>query len=120
MAAPRAQVAPPLTFTCVNPLDHADEIKQLFLAHERPEFPAFFDRAYPEAVAAGACRWGGRGGRGRICSHVVQFPRRFVFAGPAGRGALFGKLLGATAYPALWPPLSPPPPARAGLRESGT
>ena len=28
-----------LTVSCVNPLDHAAEIKDLFVAHERPEFP---------------------------------------------------------------------------------
>src|SRR5258708_15083684 len=115
MAAPRAQVAPPLTFTCVNPLDHADEIKQLFLAHERPEFPAFFDRAYPEAVAAGACSWGGRDDRGPICSHVGQFSRPFVFSGHCGRGAPFGDLLVPTAYPAFLPPRAPPRPPGFGL-----
>ncbi len=119
MAAPRAQVAPPLTFTCVNPLDHADEIKQLFLAHERPEFPAFFDRAYPEAVAAGACSWVGRDDRGRICSHVVQFPRRFVFAGHAVRGALLGNLMVATAYRTFWPAVALLRRAVSDVRESG-
>src|SRR5260370_26517878 len=108
MAAPRAQVAPPLTFTCVNPLDHADEIKQLFLAHERPEFPAFFDRAYPEAVAAGARSWGGRDDRGRVCSHLGQVSRRFLFPGHAGRRAPFGDLMVPTAlrtFCAAVPPL---------------
>src|SRR5258706_9577507 len=32
-----------LTFAPANPLECSAELKALFLAHERPEFPAFFD-----------------------------------------------------------------------------
>jgi len=40
-----------LTITTVNPLEHAVDIKRLFVTYGRPEFPAFFARAYGPAVA---------------------------------------------------------------------
>ena len=95
----------PLAIRCVSPLDHADEIKQLFLAHERPEFPAYFDRAYPDAVADGACSWLGRDPDGRLCAHVAQFPRRFWWGRHLVRGALLGNLMVAVAYRRFWPAL---------------
>src|SRR5207237_226986 len=53
------------TITTVNPLDHADEIKRLFVACGRAEFPGFFDRAYEPAVRAGGVSWLGRDAAGR-------------------------------------------------------
>ncbi len=104
VAAERAGKSPaPLTITRVNPLEHADEIKQLFLAHERPEFPAFFDRTYPAAVADGAWSCLGRDASGQIRAHIVQFPRRLTFDGRGVRGALLGNLMVATAYRTFWP-----------------
>ena len=67
------------TITAVNPLDHAEGIKQLFLDHERPEFPAFFDRAYAAGVRAGGVSWIGLDGAGHIVMHVACFPQRFRF-----------------------------------------
>lgn len=120
VAAERAgKSAAPLTLSCVNPLDHADAIKELFLTHERPEFPAFFDRAYPQAVAEGACGWVGRDESGRVCAYVAQFPRRFAFAGQAVRGALLGNLMVATAYRTFFPGVSLLRRAVTDVRESG-
>ena len=48
------------TITAVNPLDHETDIKQLFVTHERADFPSFFDRAYPAGVRAGGVSWIGR------------------------------------------------------------
>jgi hypothetical protein len=110
----------PLTITRVNPLDHAEAIKQLFVTHERPEFPAFFDRAYPEAVAEGANGWVGRDAAGRICGYVAQFPRRFAFGDQVVRGALLGNLMVATAYRTFFPGVSLLRRAVTDLRESGT
>jgi hypothetical protein len=93
----------PLTITRVNPLEHADDIKQLFVTHERPEFPAFFDRAYPAAVAEGAWSCMGRDEAGQIRAHIVQFPRRLAFDGRDVRAALLGNLMVATAYRTFWP-----------------
>src|SRR4030081_3169600 len=63
--------------TRANPLDHAGGIKRLFLPHDRPEFPAFFDRAYPGAVRSGASSWIGLDADQRVVMHIGQFPHRF-------------------------------------------
>jgi len=81
VAAERASKTPaPLTITRVNPLEHADEIKQLFLTHERPEFPAFSivrtPRLLPRAPKVG---WVGtsRAGSARTWrSFRASFPSR--------------------------------------------
>jgi hypothetical protein len=67
-----------LEITCIDPLDRAGEIKELFLTHDRPEFPEFFDRAYPSAVRAGAKSWIGRDADGRLVMHIARFPHRFA------------------------------------------
>ena len=67
------------TITAVNPVDHEQDIKQLFVTHERPEFPGFFDRAYPAGVRAGGLSWVGRDRAGQIVMHVACFPQRFRF-----------------------------------------
>ena len=110
----------PLTLSKVNPLEHADAIKEMFVTHERPEFPGFFDRAYPEAVAEGANGWVGRDPAGRICGFVAQFPRRFGFGDQVVRGALLGNLMVATAYRTFFPGVSLMRRAVTDLRESGT
>ncbi|HVH67576.1 MAG TPA: hypothetical protein VM716_06880 [Gemmatimonadales bacterium] len=61
----------------VNPLDHADEIKALFVAHGLATFPDFFDRTYPAAVRSGARSWLGRDEQQRIVMHQACLPRRF-------------------------------------------
>ena len=58
------------TIAAVNPLEQAEQIKQLFVTHERPEFPAFFDRAYTAGVRAGGASWVGRDRAGEIVMHV--------------------------------------------------
>jgi hypothetical protein len=78
-----------LTFTAVNPLDHEEEIKQLFVAHKRPEFPGFFDRAYAPGVRAGGVSWIGRDRAGQVVMHVACFPQRFRF----GKGEVVGGLM---------------------------
>lgn len=110
----------PLSIACVNPLDHAAEIKQLFVAHERPEFPAYFDRAYPDAVADGARSWVGRDAAGRICAHAVQFPRRFWWGRHLVRGALLGNLMVAKAYRRFWPALALMRRVVQDLKQSGS
>jgi hypothetical protein len=59
---------------------HEEEIKALFLRNERPTFPAFFDRAYPYAVAAGGASWVARNKPGAIVGHQGVFPRVFCNA----------------------------------------
>jgi hypothetical protein len=67
------------TITAINPLDHADEIKRLFVDHDRPDFPEFFDRAYRAGVRGGGVSWIGRDDAGRVIMHAACFPQRFRF-----------------------------------------
>jgi hypothetical protein len=69
-------------------LVHGDEIKALFLRNERPTFPAFFDRAYPLAYAAGGASWVARDGQGTVIGHLAVFPRRFCDSARQARAAL--------------------------------
>lgn len=103
--APPREPAAELVFARVNPLEHADEIKQLFLAHERPEFPAFFDRTYADAVADGATSWTGRDTAGRLCAHIAQFPRPFQLGQRVFQGGLLANLMVAKEHRTLWPAL---------------
>ena len=101
-----ARGAAALTLARVNPLEHREEIKQLFLDDGRQEFPDYFERAYPDAVANGATSWVGRDEAGRLCAHIAQFPREFVFGRRIVRGALLANLMVATAHRSFWPALA--------------
>lgn len=89
----------------VNALQHADEIKDLFRAHGRAEFPEYFDRAYPAAFADGATSWVGRDPAARIVMHIALFRRRFSFGGRDVVAGLLGNLMVATPYRAFFPAL---------------
>jgi hypothetical protein len=67
-----------LEIASINPLDHASDIKELFVTHDRPEFPQFFDRAYPAAVRVGARSWVGLDSDGRLVMHIARFSHRFA------------------------------------------
>jgi hypothetical protein len=92
-----------VTITAVNPLDHADEIKGLFVAHERPEFPEFFDRAYPAAIQAGGMSWVGRDGAGRIVMHIGCFLQRFRFGEREVLGGLLVNAMVARSHRSFFP-----------------
>lgn len=94
-----------LAFAPVSPLDCREEIKALFLAHERPEFPAFFDRTYPDAVRDGARSVVGRDETGGLCAHIAHFPRPFRFGDRIVRGSLLANLMVAKEHRTLWPAL---------------
>jgi len=89
--------------TAVNPLDHAEEIKQLFVADERPEFVPFFDRAYAAGVQAGGGSWVGRDPDGHIVMHLACFPRRFRFGERDVVGGLMRDALVARPYRSFFP-----------------
>ncbi len=109
----------PLTITCVNPLEHAAAIKRLFLTHARPEFPAFFDRAYPDAVAAGARSWIGTDAHGQLRAHIMQMPHEFALGSRTVRGALLANLMVAVPYRTFWPGLALVRQAVKDTRQSG-
>lgn len=94
-----------VTITPVNALAYADEIKELFVEHARPEFPEFFDRAYARAIAEGGTSWLGRDPAGRLVMHIACFPHRFAFRGRPVIGGLLVNLMVATPYRAFFPAL---------------
>jgi len=91
------------TITTVNPLDHAEEIKRLFVTHGRNEFPGFFDRAYDPAVRAGGVSWLGRDQTGHVMMHVACFSRLFRFGTSDVAGALLMNALVAESYRSFFP-----------------
>lgn len=99
------------TITAANPLEHADAIKRLFATNGRPEFPAFFDRAYPAAVRAGGKSWLARDGAGNLVMHVACFPRRFRFGAREIVGGLLMNAMATEAYRSFFP-------ARALMRQA--
>jgi hypothetical protein len=108
-----------LTITATNPLDHADEIKRLFVTHSRPEFPEFFDRAYAPAVRAGGVSWLGRDAAGQLVMHVACFPRRFRFGTRDVTGALLMNAMAAESYRSFFPARSLMRRARDDLKARG-
>ncbi len=86
-----------------NPLDHAAGIKELFLAHERPEFPEFFDRAYPAAAASGASSWIGSDGDGPPVLHIAVFRKHFALGGDTVVGGMLANLMAARSHRTFLP-----------------
>jgi hypothetical protein len=88
----------------VNPATYADAIKELFLAHERPEFPAYFDRAYHDGEN-GPTSWIALDDQERVVMHIARFPRLFTFGQRTLVGGLLANLMVAkshrTGLPAL-------------------
>src|SRR2546430_8980089 len=91
------------TITPVNPLDHAEAIKRLFVANGRAEFPGFFDRAYEVAVRAGGLSWLGRDAAGEVVMHVACFPRRFRVGTRDVMGGLLLYALAAVSHRPVFP-----------------
>jgi hypothetical protein len=89
-----------------NAMEHAAEIKGLFLAHDRPEFPDFFDRTYPAAVNRGATTWLGRDENGHLIMFGACFPRRFKFGHREVLAGLMANLMVARAYRSFFPALA--------------
>jgi hypothetical protein len=99
-------LATSLKIGSANPLDHAGEIKKLFLADGHPEFPEFFDRAYPSAVRSGGKSWIGVDGEGSIVMHMARFPRRFTLGERAVRGGVLLNLMAAKSHRTFFPALT--------------
>src|SRR5207247_10314944 len=78
------------------------ELKPPVLRSGRPTFPAFFDRAYPSAVSAGARSWVARDGRGVMVGHLAAFPRVFRDATRVARAALLVDNVFDAAHRNFW------------------
>jgi hypothetical protein len=129
-----------LKIVSANPLEHAADIKELFLADDRREFPEFFDRAYGSAVRAGGKSWIGVDDGGRLVMHIARFPHRFVLGERTVVAGLLVNLMAAKSHRTIVPALTlmrqmiadskaegdvdflyadPNPPGRALLKASG-
>jgi len=91
------------TILRVDPLAYGDEIKSLFLANERPEFPAWFDRAYPVAVRQGATSWITVDEDGQLLAHLAALPLRLDHAGRDVQGWLFSNLMADKEHRSFFP-----------------
>ncbi len=96
----------PVAIAIANPLDHAAEIKQLFVTHGLRTFPDFFDRTYPAAVSQGATTWLGRDETGRLVMHQACMPRRFQSPQGEVMAGLMMNLMVATKYRSFFPALA--------------
>jgi hypothetical protein len=97
---------PSLKIVSVNPLEHAAQIKKLFLANERPDFPEFFDRAYPSAARSGGRSWIGVDSEGQVAMHIALFPHRFALREHTVIGGLLVNLMVAKARRTVVPALT--------------
>jgi hypothetical protein len=95
-----------LRLVCVNPLDHAGGIKELFLADGQPQYPEFFDRAYVSAVRTGGKSWIGLDAEGCVVMHIARFTRRFVFGERILVGGVLLDLRAAKSHRTFFPPLT--------------
>lgn len=77
----------------VNPLGRGDQIKMLFERETLPGYVQFFDRAYPEAVDAGAASWVVLDEDDRVTGHLAIFPHRFTCDGVEYAGGLGANLV---------------------------
>jgi hypothetical protein len=87
-----------LSYIRGDPLQHADGIKRLFAAEGRPEFPDWFDRAYPAQVARGAWSQIALDDAGLVQLHVALIPVAFRCEDREGRALLLSNLMAASAH----------------------
>jgi hypothetical protein len=95
-----------LRILCVSPLDYADELKRLFLAHDTPAFPECFDRAYPSVVRSGGKSWIGIDSEGHVVAHIARFPRRFALGKYTVAAGLLVDLMVAKSHRTFRPALA--------------
>jgi hypothetical protein len=103
----------------VDPLAVGDQLKRLFLENERPEFPEWFDRAYPLAVREGAASWVSTETDGRVIAHVAGFPATISVQGRDVRGALLCNLMADSAHRTFFPVVAAVKRAVRELRQDG-
>jgi GNAT superfamily N-acetyltransferase len=78
------------------------EIKALFQRNGRTGFEQFFDRAYPQAMAAGGASWVARSAQGELVGHIAAFPWPCCRSGREVRAAMLVDLLFDAAYRNFW------------------
>jgi hypothetical protein len=94
-----------LTYWQCDSTARADEIQDLFLRNDRPEFPSFFERVYRTLAAEGGASWIATDEAGKVVMHVALFPRSFHGDGGRYRVGLLGDLIADVDYRDFWSPL---------------
>lgn len=97
---------PDVRIVDVNPLERADQIKDLFVADHAPGFAEFFDRAYPLAVERGGKSWVGVDAKGKVVTHIARFTRSFTLGERAVVGGVLLNLMAARTHRTLMPALA--------------
>lgn len=92
-----------VTVRRVDPLEYGDQLKALFRAHQRPEFPDWYDRSYPIAVAEGAASWVLMEEGGKVVGHVAGFTADLAVEGRVSHGALLANLMVDQAHRTFFP-----------------
>ena len=77
----------------IDPLTRADDLKRLFIDNERPEFPEWFDRAYPIAVSRGASAWILVDNADTVVGHISAFAKTWMVGDEAVKGSLLCNLM---------------------------
>ena len=108
-----------LTYRRVNPLDHAASIKRLFVDQGRPEFPDWFERAYPVLVGKGGSSWVAIDSAGEVQLHIATFPVQLNVGGVPIKAMLFSNLMASTAHRSFLPTAGLLRYAVAGMKRDG-
>lgn len=90
----------------IDPLTMGEQIKTLFMTNERPDFPGWFDRAYPMAVKEGAASWVLVDPDNRVLAHVGGFHARLSVEGQVVRGGLLVNLMADKDHRTFFPVVS--------------
>ncbi len=108
-----------LTYRRVNPLDHATSIKRLFVEQNRPEFPDWFDRAYPVLVGKGGSSWVAIDAAGAVQLHIATFPVQLNCRGLPIKAVLLSNLTASAPHRSFLPAAGLLRRAVAGMNSDG-
>lgn len=105
----------------IVPTDRADDIKRLFLDNERPEFPQWFDRAYPIAIEKLGCTsWVTVDANDRVICHMSAFHSWFWVEDRVVQGTLLCNLMTDKDSRSFFPTVATIKRAVKDLRADGT
>ncbi|MEX2375260.1 MAG: hypothetical protein WD942_06690 [Dehalococcoidia bacterium] len=105
----------------IVPTERGDEIKELFVNNERPEFPEWFDRAYPIAIEKlGATSWVTVDPGDRIICHMAAFKAWFWVGDESVEGTLLCNLMTDRESRSFFPTVATIKRAVRDLRNDGT
>jgi hypothetical protein len=92
-----------LTVRRIDPFTRSEQIKRLFVEHDRPEFPEWFDRAYPLAMRDGGSTWVSLDANDRVVGHMSAFRAAFWLGEEVVHGGLLCNLMFDKAHRTFFP-----------------